>query len=319
MIIQSNFKPAWWLAHPHSQTLWPHILPNLQKANFNRERLELPDGDFIDLDYCGDTSKPIVLILHGVTGSSQSHYAQKLLPYLLEHDYFAIVMNFRGASGEFNRLDRGYHCGETNDLNFVIEHIKKSYPDRAMHCVGFSLGANVLLKWLGENNDKEYLTSAIAVSVPFDLEPTANFLNSNSSRFYQWLLLRELKSYYFEKYKNRPAPITLEKVAKISTFWEYDETITAPLYGFDSALHYYQSCSSKPFLRLITTPTLIIHAKDDPMIPETIIPTKKDLSPDIVIELSQQGGHVGFLAADKLGKTHFWLGDRILAQIKKMT
>ena len=176
--ITASFRPAWWCRSPHAQTLWPIYARRQLQPYYRRERLELEDGDFLDLDWLGldyaDT--PIVLVLHGLEGSSQSHYVRTLATRLADRGLRTCIMNFRGCSGEINRLPRSYHAGETQDPDFIISRIHERFPGAPLFAVGYSLGANMLLKWLGEQGETAPLSGAIAVSVPFDLGGCADRL-----------------------------------------------------------------------------------------------------------------------------------------------
>src|SRR3990167_580396 len=170
----NQFKPAWWLPNSHLQTLWPAICRKRKKLSLQRERFELPDGDFIDLDWLKkDQSGPLVLILHGFEGSVESHYAAGILQTLNRKGWRGVFMHFRGCSGEHNRLPRGYHSGDTHDVRYVIQTIRKREPKTPIAAVGYSLGGNVLLKWLGETGEQNPLKAAIAISVPFELHKAA--------------------------------------------------------------------------------------------------------------------------------------------------
>lgn len=193
MITASRFRPAWWLRGAHLQTLYPTFARRRSCPELQRERLELPDGDFIDIDWTGSTQGPVVLVLHGLEGSLESHYTGGILTALAAQGYRSGLMYFRGCSGEPNRLPRGYHSGETGDLQTIIRHIEKSSPGKSIAVVGYSLGGNVLLKWLGEQGNKATITTAVAVSVPFDLDRAARRLEQGLSRIYQNHLLKKLR------------------------------------------------------------------------------------------------------------------------------
>ena len=193
MITQSDFNPPAWLRNPHLQTLWPYLLRAGMKIAVRRERLELADGDFIDLDWNACDDGPIVVVLHGLSGSIKSHYAKCILRALQRCGIRGALMNFRGASGEPNRLARGYHAGETGDFSAVLQKLQSRDPRTPIAAVGYSLGGNVLLKWLGEQGDCCCLTAAVAVSVPLDLDATTQRLSRGFSRLYQRHILKCLK------------------------------------------------------------------------------------------------------------------------------
>jgi predicted alpha/beta-fold hydrolase len=307
------FKPAWWLRNPHLQTIWPALCRRKIK-NFPlvRERIELPDGDFLDLDWMDkEKNTPIVLILHGFEGSIDSHYAKSTLRSLKQHGWRGVFMHFRGCSGEPNRLTRGYHSGETSDLANVVRILREREPTVHMAAIGYSLGGNVLLKWVGETGSNNPLNAAIAISVPFNLHMAADSIQNGFSRFYQWYLLKSLRARLFNKFQSVPSPIDPELITEARNIRDFDNVFTAPLHGFVDANHYYDISSSRQYLRDIAVPTLIVHAKDDPFMCAEVIPAAHELSPEVRFELSEQGGHVGFVTGNNPLKPEYWLEKRI--------
>lgn len=320
MIQKSPFKSPWWLANAHLQTLWQTIFRRQPEVTTQRERLLLPDGDFVDLDWAGYDGAPIVVILHGLVGSINSPYAKGILRAVVDHGWNGVFMNFRGCSGEPNRLPRCYHSGETEDLSTLVTELKKRYPGRPIAAVGFSMGGNVLLKWLGETGSKNPLSGAVAISVPFELEKSANHINQGVYRFYQWWLLRELRELMANKFKKIKAPtLNADEIAKIQTFWDFDNKVTAPLHGFVDAQDYYTKASSRQYLKRVKKPTLILHATDDPFMTKDVIAEAKELSPYLTLEVSDSGGHVGFVGGTPW-KPKYWIEERVpefLAQVLK--
>ena len=258
------------------------------RVELRRERFELSDGDFVDLDWLVGGQGPIVVVLHGLGGSSDSPYTRGLLQQVQAMGWRGFILNFRGCSGEPNRLMRAYHSGDTGDVAEVVAALRVREPDTLMVGVGYSLGGNVLLKWLGETGSENPLAGVVAVSVPFNLDTCADCLNQGLSRVYERRFVHGLKLQYGLK-----AP--LNKLPAIRTIREWDEEVTAPLHGFDGATDYYSRSSSGPFLKAITVPTLVLHAADDPFMNESIIPKEAALSEQVTLELSATGGHVGFV------------------------
>lgn len=318
MIIESAFKPVWWLANSHAQTIYP-TLANRQKASIDYyERVELPDGDFLDLAWAKDDlneDAPLVVLLHGLGGSVRSTYVSGLMRSFNGVGYRAVLMHFRGASGEPNRLPRAYHSGETGDLNYVLEYLHRREPSTKKAVVGISLGGNVLLKWLGETGAQSLIETAVAVSVPFQLDLAVEQINKGFSRLYQAYLLRGLRAVFWNKLDvvNRALPLTKEELYSLKTLLAFDERITAPLHGFENAQAYYKEASSRQYLSTIATPTLMIHALDDPFMVRAAIPHAKELSPYARLELSKHGGHVGFIGGNHSGALMPWLEQRIPA------
>lgn len=312
MIRKSEFRPACWLRNPHLQTVWAARLRRTRPVRWQRERVELPDGDFLDLALTADNGGPIVLLLHGLAGSVHSHYATGLLGALEQRGYRGVLMHFRACSGEVNRLPRLYHQGETSDPAFIIDLLRARHPDRPLAAAGISLGGNVLLKLLGEQGDQCKLDAAVGVSVPMQLENCADQLDRGLSKFYQWRLIRELKETVREKRRcNQLSELDMKAVMASRTFWEFDDRATAPLHGFKDVHEYYRLSSSRQYLINIRKPTLIIHALDDPFIAPEAIPEEQELSPAVTLELSRHGGHAGFVGGKYPWDLYYWLDRRI--------
>ncbi len=316
MIINSSFKPAWWLTNHHVQTIYSTIASRPSAPIDRNERIELPDGDFIDLAWATNGlshDTPLVVLLHGLGGSVHSAYVAGLLRAFNHAGYRGVLMHFRGASDEPNRLPRAYHSGETGDLTYVLEYLHRREPGTKKAAVGVSLGGNVLLKWLGEMGSQTLIQAAVAVSVPFQLEMVAERINQGFSRIYQARLLRNLRAVFLKKIDivNTQLPLSERDLRSLKTIRAFDERITAPLHGFKTGLSYYQEASSRQYLGGIATPTLIIHALDDPFMIPQAIPEVKELSKHITMELSRHGGHVGFISGDSLGRVQYWLEERI--------
>ncbi len=310
--MSDAFKPAWWCRGPHMQTLWPFLFRRAAHVEFKRERIELPDGDFLDLDWTTNTDGPIVLILHGLEGSSNSKYARGLLKAVHDRGWRGVAMHFRGCSGEPNRLPRSYHSGETGDLAQIVNLLRQREPETPLFAVGFSLGGNVLLKWLGELGKQAPIAAAVAVSVPFLLAESAKRLERSFSRIYQWGLMHSMRQSVSEKRKRMKLPLKIENLAALRTFRDFDEHVTAPLHGFAGADDYYERASSRQYLKGIQVPTLIIQSRDDPFMTDAVIPLDGELSPGIELELYPNGGHVGFIQGTWPWQAEYWLESRIL-------
>ncbi len=310
-IRSSEFQPAWWLRGPHAQTLWASTVRPTPRPRLRRERLELPDGDFLDLDWAEGGAGPVVLLLHGLEGSVESNYASGLLKELQTQGYTALLMHFRGCSGEPNRLSRSYHSGETSDLNHLVQLLRQRYPERRLAVVGYSLGGNVLLKWLGEQGRRAPLDAAVAVSVPFQLGRVSDRLGRGFSRLYQWVLLRRLRINLKRKQQRVRLPLAALEVAELTSFRRFDDAVTAPLHGFADAHDYYTRCSSRQFLHAITVPTLVLHATDDPFMLPDVVPAQAELGSGVTLELAERGGHVGFVGGAWPWRAHYWLEARI--------
>ena len=316
-ITESRFKPAWWCRNPHLQTLWPLAVKPVH-PKLKRERFELPDGDFIDLDWTANETDPLVLVMHGLEGSANSHYARRIMLALPKQGMRGVLMHFRGRSGEPNRLPRAYHSGETGDLQTIIELLNQQ--NRAPRfIVAYSLGGNVLLKWLGEQGTKASIEAAVAVSVPFVLSDLADHMNSGFARIYQRHLVKSLHRTFAAKAAVVDLHLSAEEISHLHTFWEFDDKVTAPLHGFSDAKEYYAKSSSRQYLKDITIPTLILQANDDPFMTNKVIPSDSELSPAVNLELAVHGGHVGFISGGTPRTPKFWLENRIIDYLFRNT
>ncbi|MCU7796138.1 MAG: hydrolase [Candidatus Thiodiazotropha sp. (ex Semelilucina semeliformis)] len=307
-VIDSPFNAAPWLKSPHLQTIWPALMRVKKDIQVEWERVELRDGDFIDLAW-HRANGPLVMLIHGLEGSLQSHYSVPMLEALKQAGFNTVFMHLRGCGREPNRLSRSYHSGATEDLVEVLEHLEQR-GEKPSAAIGVSLGGNLLLKHLGESGRKSGLSAAVAVSVPFHLDQTAEHLQQGAARIYQKYLLDKLIASYRRKFASRPAPIDVN-ISSIDTIYTFDNLLTAPLNGFKDADDYYQRCSCIGFLNTIETPTLILQAKDDPFMPPDVIPNQAQLGPGVTLELSQHGGHVGFINGKYPWRLNYWLESRI--------
>ncbi|MEE2960375.1 MAG: hydrolase [Myxococcota bacterium] len=308
------FRPSLLLRNRHIQTCWSTIARKNLQIDLNYERVELKDRDFIDLAWTLPQKGPILLILHGLEGSTKSPYARGLLTAVSENGWLGALMHFRGCSDTPNRTMRAYHSGETEDLKEVLNHIKKQFPQRPLLACGFSLGGNVLLKYLGESGHNTLIDAAVAVSVPYSLGNCSDRIHEGFSRIYEHRLLSSLKRALLHKMArfnhSTYFGLTPKLIHKLRSIREFDDAVVAPMYGFLSANDYYNRCSSKQFLNGIRRPTLLIHASDDPFMPSNIIPHQSDLSEHIELAISPRGGHVGFIEGQPWNPK-YWLEERI--------
>ena len=313
MIIDSDFRPPWYLRNPHLQTL----LANLVRPPYpevRRERFVLSDGDHLTLAHGTATGPERVLILHGLEGSLHSSYARRILNHCNEHRIPATLMHFRGCDGAVNARARSYHSGDTGDLIEVIAYLKQQ-GSKSLALLGYSLGGNVTLKYMGEGQADAGIVCAAAVSVPLNLDVCAARMDRGFSRIYQYELLKRLRQKVTQK-RQLLATAGFDPAAPARNFVEFDDAFTAPLHGFDNSLDYYRRCSSRQFLQAIDKPTLILHARDDPFMTEEVIPAEHELSACVTLELAHQGGHVGFIQQGILRQSN-WLEPRIHRWLKQ--
>jgi uncharacterized protein len=306
-----GFRPPWWLRPAHAQTLGGKIFRPAPAVDLRRQRLETPDGDFLDLDVgpAPTPAAPQAVVLHGLEGSGRRRYALVTYRELLAAGIQPIGLNFRSCSGELNRTARLYHSGETTDLHFVLEHLEREAPGRRRGAVGYSLGGNVLLKLLGERGEslRGLLQAAVAVSVPFDLSAGATQLEAGPmGRLYTWYFMRGLRRKTAAKAALIAPHCQLERVLRTRTLREFDDAATAPLHGFADAEDYYARSSSGPLLGGIRVPTLLLQAVDDPFLPAAALPRDAVRSnPYITAAFVAGGGHLGFIGGTPW-RPHFW-------------
>ena len=318
MIKGSDFQPATLVANRHAQTLLPVLLRSHSVIHYEFQQLTLPDGDFVDLAWnkipARSESKPIIVIFHGLEGSINSPYVKGLMRALDKLGWTVVLMHFRNCSDRVNLAARTYHSGETDDAGYFLDWLRGTYPQAPLFAVGYSLGGNMLLKLLGAKKSDNPLNAAVAVSVPLLLNVCADQMRAGFSRVYQHHLLQKMKLKLLGKFQQHDYQELIglhqRDVHTIKDFWEFDTAFTAPINGFDDATDYYMKSSARQYLSRIHIPTLIINSIDDPFMTPEVIPHENELSDSVCLELSQQGGHVGFISGH-LWKPRFWLEERI--------
>lgn len=316
VVQKSTFNPPWWATNRHLQTIFPRFFQRRAKLTIINQHLNLPDGDFVELAWTEQPKNPkgIIILFHGLEGSIRSPYTNDLMAYMRKLGWWPVLMHFRGCGLEQNLLPRAYHSGETEDALFFLNWLQERYPQLAKFAVGFSLGGNMLLKLLGETPQQSILQGAVAVSPPMRLDECAKSISRGFSQFYQRYLMNSMKTNLLTKMKSIEYPAALglsEKlVNELKTFEQFDEAVTAPLHGYLSAADYYEKCSALPFLQYIQAPTLVLHAEDDPFMNKNVVPKRKELSSEVRVELSDKGGHVGFVQGSPV-KPVIWLHKRI--------
>ncbi len=323
-IIKSDFTPPWWARNRHIQTIYPRFFQRRKQLITRMERVDLPDADFVNLVWGvpekGFKPKGLMIIFHGLEGSIHSHYTNDVMAESLAKGWQPVLMHFRSCGGVLNLTARAYHSGETEDATYVLNKLKNDFPDLPRIAIGFSLGANMLLKLFGEQANQNYVDAGIAISTPFKLDECARSINSGFSQFYQKYLLKSMRNTLIAKMRsiNYDALIQLkqEQVREISSFREFDEKVTAPVHGFKDADDYYRQCSAISYLKSIQTPTYILHSKDDPFMNENVVPTVNELSSKVTLELSEKGGHVGFMTGTPW-RPITWFHQRIFAYAER--
>ncbi len=324
-ILLSDFTPAGWLRNRHAQTMYT-ALPwaYRQWPELRREELELPDGDVTAVDWVVESqdlpgTTPLLVILHGLESSASSAYARMLMQAASDEGWRCCVLHFRDCGDYRNRLPRRYHAGETNDMRFFTRHLEKTGQYGPMVAAGYSLGGNVLLKYMGEMGEDTPVMAAAAVCVPLNLHKCAEALNQGFSRVYQRHLLKRMKKSVARKFDRHTAAFNWERAMAAKTFAEFDDAVTAPLHGFDGKDDYYDRCSSVNYLHTVGKPTLIVNAVDDPFMTPGVIPHRDRLSHHVSLELSETGGHVGFIEGGTPWRPRFYLPRRLIGFLKPYT
>lgn len=313
-IIHSQFKPAWWLRGAHAQTIWSSFIRLKPKLEIEWQRVELSDGDFIDLAWSGPKDGKTVLLLHGLEGSIDSVYTIGLMRELNRRGYRACLMHFRSCSYQANRLPQWYHSGQSDDPQLILEFLRDQMHIEVYAAVGFSLGGNVLLKWLGVQGSAMPLQKAAVMSVPFRLEHAAKRMDQGFSRLYQRRLISDMRQSYKDKFANVISPLDLD-IDTLDTFWKFDDQVTAPLHGFKGGDDYYKRASSRQFIPQIRVPTLILHAADDPFMSPHTPPRIDELPDNVWLELAEHGGHVGFISGVIPCLANYWGEKRLVEWI----
>ena len=314
LIDNSTYNPKYFFRSKHFNTMYRTLFHNFT-IPFKRKRLELNDKDFIDLDFSSVTSNKIAIVLHGLEGSSNSNYVKSLTQVLNDNKWDVVAVNFRGCSGESNRLLSSYHSGKTDDLSRVIEYLEEQYNYESFNIIGFSLGGNVTLKYLGQNEDtfSKKIMAAVTVSVPCDLKGSSESIAKFWNKVYMQRFLISLKKKSHIKLKQFPDSfLKKENIDNVKNFYDFDNMYTAPAHGFKDAFDYWEKSSSKQFINNIKVPTLLITATDDPFLSESCIPVKEaNNNKNFALEITKHGGHVGF-NSNFSQSNGLWLENRIV-------
>lgn len=305
-----HYLPPFFLFGPHLETIFPALLRRVTLLPYSRERIHTPDDDFLDLDWLGKDSDRAVIISHGLEGNSTRPYIKGMAKALHANGFDVVAWNFRGCSEEMNRQLRFYHSGATDDLHTVVKHVSENRNYKQIFLVGFSLGGNLTLKYLGERNVPEVIRKAVAISVPMDLATSCAKISAPGNRIYSNRFLKSLKGKILLKSRFRKE-LDIAKLQQIRTLEEFDECYTAPLHGFKNARDYYEQCSALRFVQHIKTPSLIINTLNDPFLSKECFPAALlEGHPFVKLQILSRGGHVGFTQFNKNGL--YWSEQRAL-------
>ncbi len=295
VIEHSTHRPSRLFNSGHWQTIWPALWPPPAAPPPEPERIPTEDGDFLDLDWRRSGNRRVAVISHGLEGSSRAGYVRGMAAALLHAGWDVLAWSFRGCGRDPNLLPILYHSGKTDDLRQVIARAARDYSGLGL--VGFSLGGNLTLKYLGEAPDavEPGIAAAVTFSVPCDLEAAARRLAQPSNRLYNQRFLRSLRGKVREKARQFPERIDTRDLRRVRTFRAFDDRYTAPLHGFRDAVDYWKQCGSRQFLPAIHVPTLLVNARNDPFLAPECFPFREaEDNPAFYLETPPGGGHVGF-------------------------
>ena len=304
-LLQSKYTPPFLFRNDYISTIYPNLLRKVKGVSQKRERVELDDGDFIDLDWSYSTipnSKKLTVIIHGLEGNGQRQYILGLARHLNHNGWDSVAINLRNCSGEVNRLYRSYNAGSSEDLDRIIRHILMSHTYTNISICGFSLGGNIILKYLGEGRSlASEIKTAAAISVPCDLHDSLSEINKPKNYIYQQRFINHLKAKLYDRQVQFSNLLSISDIKACTSLMDIDELYTSRAHGYENAMDYYSKCSSKQFLKNIQTPTLILNAKNDSFLGDLCYPfDEAKENPNLFLETPEYGGHVGFYLPNKV-------------------
>jgi predicted alpha/beta-fold hydrolase len=318
-ILPSNFLPTIPFRNGHFNTMYRPLFMK-GSIDYDRERLYTWDNDFIDLDFSKVGSKTLAVLIHGLEGSSSSSYITATIKHLNDKYLDAVCFNLRGCSGEDNNLLATYHSGKTEDVNFVINHILDTYNYDNIVIIGFSLGGNLTLKYIGEKGKDlpSEIKGGIACSVPIDIASAEKEMDKLKNKLYMEVFFKTMKNKILEKAHKHPEfQLDKDKLFKATKFKHLEHLYTVPVFGFESPEDYWQKASSKPYISAINKPTLLINAKDDTFLSKECYPKEEAKnSENFFLEITKYGGHCGFMSSFKPSE-NTWLEERIARFINR--
>lgn len=308
--LESKYVAPWWLPGGHLQTIVPATVLPLPAVAYRRERWDTPDGDFVDVDFAqpepADEAAPLVVLFHGLEGSSRSHYARSVMRWFADRDWRAMVVHFRGCSGEVNRMPRAYHSGDSEEGDWVLNCVRRRWPAARLHAVGVSLGGNMLAKWLGERGQAaSFVSAAASIGSPLDLAAGGRALGRGVNMIYTRMFLASLRAKALAKLVHFPDLARADRLRSSRTLYEFDNEFTAPVHGFRNTEDYWQRASGKPWLTSVAVPHLVLNALNDPFVPEESLPRMSEVSRYVTLERPATGGHIGFARGPLPGRVDF--------------
>lgn len=312
--MATPYRSPFWLPGRHAQTIYPYACLRRPEPSYRRERVETPDGDFVDFDWVdGPADAPLVALFHGLEGSSRSHYAGALMGAVAARGWRGVIPHWRGCGGEPNRLPRAYHSGDFEEAAWMIDALHERAGGAPLRAAGISLGGNVLLNYVGRMPERaaSRLRAAAAVSAPIDLSASGAALDRGFNRVYCRNFLKTLIPKALAKLQRFPGIYDAEALRRVATIRGFDDLVTAPLHGFRGVDDYWTRASSKPWLKDVRVPTLVLNARNDPFVPGDSLPGPAEVSPSVTLEQPRGGGHVGFSSGAFPGNLE-WLCGRVL-------
>ncbi len=311
--VSPPYRAPAWLPGGHAQTIWP-LLIKPRPVPLRRERWATPDDDFIDIDLLdGPADAPLLVLFHGLEGSSRSHYAIATAQACRRIGWRLALPHFRGCSGELNRRPRAYHSGDSAEIDWILRRLHQANAGRPLHATGISLGGNALLKWAGEQGPaaRTVVSGVAGICAPLDLAACGHHLARGFNRLYTRHFLDTLKARSAARLQRFPGLFDETRMRRSRNLWDFDDAVTGPVHGFAGADDYWTRASAKPWLKTIAVPTLVINPRNDPFLPAAVLPGPAEISPSVRLEQPTGGGHVGFVSGAFPGNLD-WLPQRLL-------
>lgn len=300
-----QYRAPWWLPGGHAQTIWSALYARRRLTSqraAQRQRWETPDADFIEVDLlpASQPHRPMLVLFHGLEGSSQSHYAQAFADWAIEHDVHFVLPHFRGCGGENNHAPRAYHSGDHQEIDWILRRLRAQHRadgGQWLVAAGVSLGGNALMRWAGEHGDAARAQADAVASIcsPLDLMSSGHAIGRGFSRWtYTRMFMRTLKPKALAKLAQHPGLFSRERMLAARDLYEFDNVFTAPVHGFRDTEDYWTQASAKPLMKRIRLPALALNALNDPFVPAQSLPQAKDVSDWVTLWQPRQGGHAGF-------------------------
>ncbi|AXF09045.1 alpha/beta hydrolase [Paraburkholderia graminis] len=330
------YRAPLWLPNKHVQTIVPSLFARRPSVSFRRERWDTPDGDFIDVDWVRhdnapasvmtadaalsqspSAEAPLLVLFHGLEGSSASHYASSLMAAAREYGWHGVVPHFRSCSGALNRLPRFYHLADSNEVDWILRRLRAAHRGPLV-AAGVSLGGNVLLRWLGERREDaaSVVHAAAAISTPIDVHAGGRALSQGFGMIYTRSFLKTLKQKADQKLVQFPGLFDRGAMLASRTMYEFDNVVTAPLHGFRDTDEYWSVATTRPLLPHIQVPTLVLNARNDPFLPAEALPSRHEVSAAVELDQPRHGGHAGFMTGPFPGRID-WLSRRVFGYLEQ--